>query len=63
MPKNANLYLWRAVEFEQRAKATFDFGQKNAYIALANGYRRLAEYQQQAAFGRVVPFMKPEVLS
>jgi hypothetical protein len=63
MPNNTNLYLWRAVEFEKKAESTSDFGEKNAYAALANGYRQLAEHQQRAAFGRVVPFMKPEVLS
>ena len=60
MPNNANLYLWRAVEFEKKAESTFDFGEKNAYAALANGYRQLANYQQLAMYGRVVPFMKPE---
>jgi hypothetical protein len=57
MPNNANLYLRRALEFEKQAESTFDFG-ANAYTALANGYRQLADHQQLAAYGRVVPFTK-----
>ena len=58
MPNNADLYLWRAVEFEKKAESTLDFGEKNAYAALANGYRQLADYQQLAAYGRVVPLKR-----
>jgi hypothetical protein len=48
MPDHANLYLRRALEFEKTASLTFDFGQKNAYLALANGYRKLAALRMSA---------------
>jgi hypothetical protein len=58
MPNNANLYFRRATEFEERPKLTFDFGQKNAYVALANDYRQLAACQISAHF-RTAPSEKP----
>jgi hypothetical protein len=56
VPNNADLYLWRAVEFEKKAESTLDFGESNAYAALANGYRQLANHQRLAGYGRVVQF-------